>query len=94
MSHFTVRIELHHAEWADYEVLHAAMQRQGFSRQITSDGGQRYCMPWAEYNGSAVLSSMQVLSIAQTAANSTGKKNAVLVTEAKSRAWAGLQKLG
>jgi len=51
-------------------------------------------MPWAEYNGSAPLSSMQVLNIAQVAANSTGKKDAVLITEAKSRAWAGLQKLG
>jgi hypothetical protein len=94
MSHFTVRIELHQAEWADYERLHTAMQQQGFSRQITSDDGQRYDMPWAEYNGSAALSSMQVLNISQVAANSTGKKNAVLVTEAKSRAWAGLQKLG
>lgn len=93
MSHFTVRIELYHAEWADYEGLHAAMQRQGFSRQIASDDGQRYYMPWAEYNGSAALSSMQVLNIAQVAANSTGKKHAVLVTEAKSRAWTGLQKL-
>jgi len=92
MSLFTVRIELHDAQWADYEGLHSAMQRQGFSRQITADDGRQYQMPWAEYNAAAALTSMQVLNIAQVAANGTGKKNAILVTEAKSRAWAGLQK--
>ena len=94
MSLFTVRIELHDAQWSDYEGLHSAMQRQGFSRRITSDDRQQYHMPWAEYNGAAALSSLQVLNIAQVAANSTGKKHAVLVTEAKSRSWSGLQKAG
>jgi hypothetical protein len=94
MSLFTVRIELHHAQWDDYETLHGAMARQGFSRQITSDDGACYQMPWAEYNGSAALTSMQVLDIAQVAANNTGKGNAILVTEAKSRAWRGLAKAG
>ena len=70
------------------------MERQGFSRQITSDDGNRYDMPWAEYDGTATLTSMQVLDIAQVAANSTGKTNAILVTEAKSRAWRGLRKAG
>jgi hypothetical protein len=94
MSNFTVRIELHDAQWADYEGLHAAMQRVGFTRQVTSDDGRRYQMPWAEYNGTGALSSMQVLNVAQTAANSTGKRNAVFVTEAASRAWSGLKKAG
>ena len=94
MALFTVRVELHNAQWADYEGLHAAMERQGFSRLIASDGGQKYYMPWAEYDATASLSSMQILNIAQAAANSTGKKNAVLVTEASSRAWSGLQKVG
>jgi hypothetical protein len=90
MAQFTVRIELHEAQWADYETLHAAMQRQGFSRLITGDDGRTYDMPWAEYDGTANLSSMQVLGVARQAANSTGKNNSVLVTEAKSRAWSGL----
>ncbi len=94
MSNFTVRIELHDAQWGDYEALHGAMERQGFSRQITSDDGGCYHMPWAEYNGTAALTSIQVLDIAQVAANSTGKGNAILVTEAKSRAWRGLPKTG
>ncbi len=45
MSNFTVRIELHDAQWGDYEALHGAMERQGFSRQITSDDGGCYHMP-------------------------------------------------
>ena len=90
MAQFTVRIELHEAQWADHETLHAAMERQGFSRLITADDGRTYQLPLAEYDGTANLTSMQVLGVAQNAANSTGKKNAVLVTEAKSRAWSGL----
>ncbi|MGD0796340.1 MAG: hypothetical protein ABR910_01335 [Acidobacteriaceae bacterium] len=90
MAQFTVRIELHGAQWEDYEALHSAMQRKGFSRQITADSGRTYLMPWAEYDATASLSSMEVLGAAQQAANSTGKKNAVLVTEVKSRAWSGL----
>jgi hypothetical protein len=90
MANFTVRVELHEATYADYETLHAAMEIQGFSRSIRGDNGQVYCMPWAEYNASGNLSSAQVRDIAQSVANTTGKSNAVFVTEAQSRAWAGL----
>ena len=90
MAQFTVRIELHEAQWADYDTLHAATARQCFRRQITSDDGRTYDLPWAEYDGSATLSSMQVLNIAQAATATTGKQNSVLVTEAKTRAWSGL----
>jgi len=90
MAQFTVRVELHEAQWADYESLHAAMECKGFSRRITGDDGLTYQMPWAEYDATSSLSSMEVLGYAQQAANSTGKKNAVLITEAKSRAWCGL----
>lgn len=91
MANFTVRVELHQAALADYQVLHAAMEKQGFSRLITADDGQTYHLPWAEYSGSGKLNSEQVRDIARTAANATGKNNAVLVTEAQTRAWVGLQ---
>lgn len=90
MANFTVRVELHHAEWTDYERLHAAMEQKGFSRQIISDDGKTYHMPWAEYNGAGSLTSVQVRDIAKIAADSTGKQNTVFVTEAASRAWIGL----
>lgn len=90
MAQFTVRVELQDAQWTDYDTLHAAMERQGFSRQIKGDDGRTYQLPWAEYDGAVNLSSMQVLTLAQSAANTTGKKNSVLVTEARNRAWSGL----
>jgi hypothetical protein len=90
MANFTVRVELHQATYADYEALHAAMEKQGFSRFIAADNGQTYHMPWAEYSGSGSLSTVQVRDIARSAANTTGKSNAVFVTEAQSRAWVGL----
>ena len=69
---------------ADYDALHAAMEQVGFSRFITGDNGHTYHMPWAEYNGSGNLTSVQVRDIARTAANTTGKGNAVLVRSAQS----------
>jgi hypothetical protein len=93
MANFTVRVELHDAAWADYETLHAAMEAKGFSRQIKSDDGKTYQLPLAEYNGSGNLDSSGIRDIARAAANSTGKSNAVLVSEAPSRAWVGLQEL-
>ena len=93
MANFTVRVELHNAPWSDYDELHAAMEQRGFSRQIISDNGQTYQMPWAEYNGFANLSSAQVRDIAKAAADTTGKQNSVFVTEAVSRAWVGLPML-
>jgi hypothetical protein len=90
MANFTVRVELHQAVGADYDVLHAAMEQKGFSRFITGDNGRIYHMPWAEYDGSGNLTSAQVRDIAHAAANTTGKSNAVLVTESTTRAWIGL----
>ncbi len=90
MANFTVRVELHQALWSDYETLHAAMEQKGFSRIITADDGRRYRLPLAEYDAKGNLTSQQVLGIAQTAANTTGKANSILVTEANARIWVGL----
>lgn len=93
MANFTVRIELHDADYQDYETLHAAMEQQGFARVITSDDGHTYHLPWAEYNATGNLPSTQVRDIARAAADTTGKRNSVLVTEANSRAWVGLTEI-
>jgi hypothetical protein len=90
MANFTVRVELHYAVEADYQTLHAAMERVGFSRFITSDDGITYHLPLAEYNRDGNLTRSQVLESAKTAANATGKKYAVLVSETSSRTWVGL----
>ena len=91
MPQFTVRVELHEAKWGDYDTLHAAMAKKGFSRVIVADDRRTFHLPWAEYDGAADLTSMQVLEIAKIAAKETGRRNAILVTESKSRAWFGLQ---
>ncbi|MGD1096674.1 MAG: hypothetical protein ABSB35_32350 [Bryobacteraceae bacterium] len=75
MSGFNVRVELHSATYQDYENLHGAMARAGFSRQILSDGGKTYQLPTAEYIKSADLTRIQVLNQAKAAANSTGKSS-------------------
>lgn len=93
MALFTTRVELHNASYSDYETLHAAMERRGFSRQITSDSGKTYHLPTAEYNRDGALTRQQVLDSAKAAATETGKKFAVLVSEADGRTWVGLQEV-
>jgi hypothetical protein len=93
MAQFTVRVELHQANWDDYEKLHAEMAKQGFSRMVKSGDGKTYQLPLAEYSGFGNLSNSQVRYIARTAADTTGKRNAVLVTESAGRAWVGLEEV-
>jgi hypothetical protein len=92
MSSFTTRVELHQANYQDYENLHAAMSAAGFSRLITSDDGVTYHLPTAEYDRSGNFTKSEVLAQAKAAANSTRKSNAVLVTESAGRTWNGLTK--
>jgi hypothetical protein len=93
MAKFTVRVELHAASYSDYETLHAAMERRGFSRYITSDDGKTYHLPTAEYDKNGISTPHQVLDSAQAAARETGKRFAVLVTESISRTWIGLSEV-
>lgn len=93
MARFTVRAELHSASYADYETLHGAMARRGFSRHIAADDGTIYQLPTAEYDRIGNLTPQQVLDSAKAAAVETGKTFAVLVTQAESRTWVGLQKV-
>jgi hypothetical protein len=90
MTSFTTRVELHGATYQDYETLHAAMEREGFSRIIRSDAGQWYHLPTAEYDRSGDLTRAQVIESAKRAAAATRKGFAVLVTESASRTWFNL----
>ncbi|WP_084801511.1 hypothetical protein [Bradyrhizobium sp. Ec3.3] len=90
MASFTKRVELHNADWSDYELLHKKMAAQGFSRVITSDNGKRYQLPPAEYNFEGSSTRGDVLAKAQTAAGQVKTSYAVFVTEAVGRTWSGL----
>lgn len=93
MARFTVRVELHSASYSDYETLHAAMARRGLSRHITSDDGKTYQLPTDEYDKKGDFTPQQVLDSSKAAAAETGKAFAVLVTQAESRTWVGLQEV-
>lgn len=94
MARFTTRVELHSASGDDYETLHAEMEAEGFSRQIASDDGNVYHMPWAEYNRESTLNRSQILGSAKAAAARVRKQYSVLVTESAGRTWYNLDKVG
>lgn len=82
MTNYTVRVELHATENGNnYEELHLAMRRKGFSRTINI-GGVGYKLPTAEYSMVSDLSGNQVLSKAEAAASSVQSypKPSILVT--------------
>ena len=92
MPRFTTRVELHDAQSEDYDLLHAYMEIQSFSRTITGSDGTEYQMPPAEYNliGDHTIEEVRVK--AQWAANLTGKTHEILVTEG-TRCWIGLKEV-
>ncbi|SRR6266436_1859512 len=88
MPFFITRIELHSADEGDYLHLHAAMQDEGFSRQITGGEGKTYHLPTAEYHcAGSDLTIKKVLEDAQRTAGSTNCKYGVIVTEAARCTW-------
>jgi hypothetical protein len=91
MAKFSVRVELHAASYADYEKLHASMERRGFSRLIKSDEGKTYHLPTAEYDAGGDVTCQQVLEYAKAAAAETGKSFEIFVTESAGRVWFGLK---
>jgi hypothetical protein len=90
MASFITRVELHAASERDYENLHVAMRKQGFSRTITSDAGKIYNLPPAEYHLSDNIARSEVLKRAKSAAASTGRSAEVVVVEYTGCSWDGL----
>lgn len=90
MAHFTVRVELHGGTQIDYQNLHAAMARSGFTQIIVSDSGIRYRLPNGEYNFEGDAAIANVLNSAQSAAALVGKPAAIFVSEVSKRTWIGL----
>jgi hypothetical protein len=92
MNRFVTRVLLNGNPTAEqFEKLHKAMKLKGFSRVIMSDDGQYYWLPNAEYYREGNVTTQQVVDDAKAAANSVKTPNEVLVTEAKSIMWNGLQ---
>jgi hypothetical protein len=91
MADFTVRVELHGAEWEDYDALRVEMEAEGFSATVQGSGGMAYELPAGEYAISGDVTRQQVLARAKRGADRSGFSYAVLVTESAGRAWWGLE---
>ena len=89
---FTVRIELHGADYDDYNQLHDAMEGLGFRRTLKGSDGVNYQLPTAEYDYPRESTGDKVRELASQAAKCTRRTFGILVTEAGSRWWAGLSK--
>lgn len=94
MANYTTRIELHNStKISDYEILHKAMESEGFSRTIfLPDTNIEYYLPTAEYNIISNLGIKEVLELARTAVLKTKLTYAILVTKGIRR-WVGLEKV-
>lgn len=91
MSTYTVRVELHSNQYnPDFEILHREMNKEGFSKVITSDSGKTYYLPRGEYTISTSKNRSQVLNITRRAVQATGESGEILVTESSGRSWHGL----
>lgn len=91
MTSYTVRVELHSDQYSpDFETLHRAMQNEGFSKLITSDGGKTYYLPRGEYNISTNKDRSQVLDATKRAVEVTRESAEILITESAGRTWDGL----
>lgn len=92
MARFTVRVQLHDAEWRHYETLYENMATQGFTDVITTEPDGRVKMPPGEYNYIGDVAKDEVLAKAERAAAGTGKKYSILVTQSAGRTWKNLEK--
>lgn len=92
MARYTTRVQLNgHPTGEDYENLHRAMKRRGFTRIIESDDGKLYWLPHAEYNREGEMTRATVLDDAKAAAATISRDFEVLVTESVGRTWHGLK---
>jgi hypothetical protein len=91
MANYLARVELQLASLEDYEQLHLSMQLRGYARKITGEDGVVYQLPTGTYFVTGTSAALSVaLNAAVDAANETGKKSAVLVTDWQSVRWYGL----
>lgn len=68
------------------------MERIGFSRTILGSDGSRYHLPPAEYYVESEFTGVAVRDAAKKAADTTGRRSAVLTTMASAIFWVGLAK--
>lgn len=93
MAYHVIRVELHDANWQQYVDLHKKLQVHNITDIIVAGDGTRYKLPPAEYNYNGSLTRDQVYGLVTTAAAQVVKSYAVVVTEAVSSIFIGLEKV-
>jgi hypothetical protein len=89
MPNFVARVELHRAPQSDYRVLHEQMRARNWATWIQASNGRRYHLPQGSYYSDAHPHRQAALNDAIAAANATGHKSSIVVTEGGST-WEGL----
>jgi hypothetical protein len=93
MANYIARVELNLAVPEDYERLNLSMQKRGYARKITGEDGVIYQLPIGTYFVTETTAVLEIaLRAAVEAADETGKKSAVIVTDWNSARWSGLEK--
>ena len=93
MDRYTIRVELHDADEEDYEKLHGAMEEGRFTHTIVAKDGTTYKLPSAEYNYEGEIEIGEVREKAKSAAATTNRKYAILISQITSRLWFGLEEV-
>jgi hypothetical protein len=79
MANYIARVELHDADYDDYETLHAEMEQRGYARTIVGSDGVTYQLPTGTYvMRNTNLSLQDALNRAYEAANATGKTSSII----------------
>jgi hypothetical protein len=88
MATYTIRVELHRANAADYERLHDLMALMGYKRTIVGDEGREDHLPTAMYDlPYSPLACTQVCDQVAAIANTVEPGSWVFVDEVTRRAW-------
>jgi hypothetical protein len=89
MANFLARVELHNATYQDYEALHGAMKRRGYSRTVVSNDRKKYRLPTGTYVTESTNATLeQAYSAAVAAANDTRKSFWAIVVDWSSASFA------
>jgi hypothetical protein len=82
MANYLARVELHKATNDDYETLHGAMKKRGFTRIIVSNEGKKYRLPTGTYVVEGTNATLEQAYTATTAAAAeTGKTYWTIVVD-------------
>lgn len=83
MANFFARVELHRATWPDdYESLHTALAKHGFTNCITFDDGDQKRLPTGFYFSTGQKDDVSLIAkVVKACADNTGFKNEVSVVK-------------